>query len=222
MRRTRNEYTPLASLAILACMIAIVDYRMGNLRSVQKALAQLGHDAQIVRTPDEIDAATRLILPGVGAFGDAMAHLAEQELIEPIRAYAASGKPFLGICLGLQLLFESSCEGEMTDGLGILPGRVVHFEPADPSLKVPHMGWNALRFEQADNPLFVGLEDGCFCYFVHAYYAEPTEPADTAATAEYDGPFCASVHRDNVWATQFHPEKSQRVGLRMLQNFAAL
>ena len=203
-------------------MIAIVDYRMGNLRSVQKAIESIGHDAEVINAPQQIDRATKLILPGVGAFGDAMAHLAEQNLIEPIRAYIASGKPFLGICLGLQLLFESSTEDGMTEGLGVLPGRVVHFEPADPSLKVPHMGWNALRFEQTDNPLFAGLEEESYCYFVHAYYADPAEPDDVAATAEYDGPFCASVHRDNVWATQFHPEKSQRVGLRMLQNFAEM
>ncbi len=203
-------------------MIAIVDYRMGNLRSVQKALEAVGTEAHVISTPDEVGAAEKLILPGVGAFGDAMAHLHEQQLVEPIRRYAASGKPFLGICLGLQLLFESSSEAGDHAGLGVLPGRVVHFEPDDPTIKVPHMGWNALNFRQSGNPLHAGLDDGCYCYFVHAYYAEPADASVVASSAEYDGPFCASVWRDNVWATQFHPEKSQRVGLRILKNFAAL
>lgn len=203
-------------------MIAIVDYRAGNLRSVAKALEKLGCAARIVSTPDEIDAADKLILPGVGAYRDAMAHLREQQLVEPLGQFVAAGKPFLGICLGLQLLFEVGEEDGEHEGLGILGGRVVPFRPADPTLKVPHMGWNALRFTHDDNPLFTGLADGCFTYFVHGYYPVPSDPAVIAATADYGEPFCCSVWRDNVWATQFHPEKSQRVGLRMLQNFAQL
>jgi len=203
-------------------MIGIVDYGMGNLRSVQKALQQVGADAQVIDTATPIGSCDKLILPGVGAFKDAMAHLHERKLVEPILQYIDSGRPFLGICLGLQLLFEVSEEDGEHTGLGVLGGRVVCFKPANPTLKVPQMGWNALTFTQADNPLFAGLDAGAHVYFVHSYYAQPSDPADTAATADYDGPFCASVRRGNVYATQFHPEKSQRVGLRMLKNFVEL
>lgn len=203
-------------------MIAIVDYKAGNLRSVAKALEKLGCDARIIVRPEEVDAAEKLILPGVGAFGDAMANLRDRQLVEPLRRYAASGRPFLGICLGLQLLFEAGEEDGEHEGLGVLGGRVVRFHPTGPAIKVPHMGWNALRLTRPDNPLFAGLSDGCHTYFVHAYYPRPADESIIAATADYDGPFCCSVWRDNVWATQFHPEKSQRVGLKMLANFAAL
>ncbi len=206
----------------VARMISIVDYRMGNLRSVQKALQKLGADAAIVRAPEEVDRAEKLILPGVGAFADAMKHLREQELVEPIHRFVASGRPFLGICLGLQLLFERSHEDGEHQGLGVLPGRVVRFEPADRQLKVPHMGWNQLQPTRTDNPLLAGLRPGAHVYFVHSYYAEPADEADVATWTDYGGPFCSSVWRENIWATQFHPEKSQAVGLRMLRNFAEL
>ncbi len=201
-------------------MIGIVDYGMGNLRSVQKALQRCGAAAEILRRPDEVAGVDRLVLPGVGAFADAIGNLRSGGWDEPILRFIDTGKPFLGICLGLQLLFEVSCEDGEHRGLGVLPGKVVRFEPTDRALKVPHMGWNALRFEQPDHPLFAGLAPGCCVYFVHSYYAAPAESTDVAATADYDGPFCASVRRNNVWATQFHPEKSQQVGLTMLANFA--
>jgi glutamine amidotransferase len=203
-------------------MIAIVDYEMGNLRSVQKALEKLGHGARIVAAADQVEASEKLILPGVGAFGDAMANLRKRELVEPIRAYIAGGRPFLGICLGLQLLFEEGEEDGRHEGLGVLRGRVVRFRRDDPAVRIPHMGWNALSLESGGNPLWRGLPERPHVYFVHAYYAEPAEEADVAATAEHGGRFCASVWRDNVWAMQFHPEKSQRVGLTMLDNFARL
>lgn len=203
-------------------MIGIVDYAMGNLRSVQKALARLGYDAEIISTPEAVARADKLILPGVGAFCDAMAHLRERCLVEPIGEFVATGRPFLGICLGLQLLFDVSEEDGEHAGLGVLPGRVVGFDPADPALKVPHMGWNALSVEHPDNPLTAGLPAGACVYFVHAYYAAPAEAADVATSTDYGGRFCSSVWHDNVWATQFHPEKSQRIGLKILDNFARL
>jgi len=204
-------------------MIAIVDYGMGNLRSVQKALQTVGHDATIIERPEQIDAAEKIILPGVGAFEDAIAHLRDRKLDVPLLRFIDAGKPFLGICLGLQMLFDVSEEGGEHVGLGVLHGRVVRFDPSDPTLKVPHMGWNTLSFDPADgNPLLAGLDPGCHVYFVHSYFACPAQEADVAASTEYDGPFCAAVWRDNVYATQFHPEKSQRVGLTMLSNFAKL
>ena len=203
-------------------MIAIIDYRMGNLRSVQKALAKLGHDATIVRNPDEVAEADRLILPGVGAFEDAMAHLREQNLVEAVGDFVATGRPFLGICLGLQLLFDVSEEDGEHAGLGLVPGRVVRFESDDPAIRIPHMGWNRIEPTDGNNPLLTDLPGESVVYFVHSYYAAPAEARDVAATADYAGAFCAAVRRDNIWATQFHPEKSQRIGLQMLDNFARL
>ncbi len=200
-------------------VIGIVDYGMGNLRSVQKSLQRVGADAQIVVDPDQLKSCDRLVLPGVGAFGDAMAHLAERHLIEPLKAYMQTGRPFLGICLGLQLLFERSEEEGEHVGLGILPGAIVRFQPTDHALKVPQMGWNTLQFQQPDNPLYGGVPAGSHVYFVHSYYAAPTESGDVATTTDYDGPFCSSIRRGPVFATQFHPEKSQKVGLRILENF---
>ncbi len=203
-------------------MIGIVDYRMGNLRSVEKALHRLGADVKIVRDGPGVLEADKLILPGVGAFGDAMAHLREQRLVEPIIDFIASGRPFLGICLGLQLLFDASDEDGPHEGLGVIAGRVQRFEPTGPEIKVPHMGWNALRFEQRRNPLFAGLVEPSYVYFVHSYHAAPADAAVVAARADYAGPFCAAVRQANVFATQFHPEKSQRVGLSILHNFAGM
>lgn len=209
-------------------MIAILNYGMGNLRSVQKALERVGAQAHIVDSPEQIDAADRLILPGVGAFADGMQHLQERGMVGPLRAYADSGRPLLGICLGMQLLFESSAEDapspdDPVAGLGILPGKVVRFSedqgPGQPRLKVPHMGWNQVAFVPG-TPLFEGLATGDDVYFVHGYYCVPTDAADAAATTQYGRSFCSACHRDNVWATQFHPEKSQRVGLQILENFA--
>ncbi len=212
-------------------MIGIVDYGMGNLRSVQKALQHLGHDAEVVADAAGIAGSARLILPGVGNFADGVRQLEERGLTDTVKAFAASGKPMLGVCMGMQLLFDSSTEdappgGPTVPGLGLLPGRVVRFEedqgPGRPRLKVPHMGWNMLDFDASSTVLFEGLEPGpsTQVYFVHGYYCVPDAPADIAATATYGRPFCAAVHRGNLWATQFHPEKSQRVGLRILDNFA--
>jgi imidazole glycerol-phosphate synthase subunit HisH len=200
-------------------MIGIVDYSMGNLRSVQKALQKLNADARIIDAPDLVDACDKLIVPGVGAFADAMAQLNSRRLVAPIKSFIDSGRPFLGICLGLQLLFDVGEEDGEHPGLGVIPGRVVRFQPADPNLKVPHMGWNALDIVPDDNPLFTGVKSGDHVYFVHSYYAAPADDSVVAARADYGGPFCCSVHRDNLWATQFHPEKSQHVGLKILANF---
>jgi len=203
-------------------MIGIVDYGMGNLRSVQKGLEKVGAAAAIVRDAPAIDAAEKLILPGVGAFGDAMKHLHERGLTDAVRRFAESGRPFLGICLGLQLLFEASQEDPGVEGLGLVRGRCVRFAPTDHALKVPHMGWNALTWNGAAPPLMRDLEPGCYVYFVHSYHAAPADDAVVATTTDYDGPFCSSIHVGNISATQFHPEKSQRVGLTMLRSFASL
>ncbi len=210
--------------------IAIIDYRMGNLRSVQKAVEHVGGAAHIVTRPDEISEAQKLILPGVGAFGDGMRFLDELKLSDAIRAFAQSGKPMLGICLGMQLLFDGSEEDAPSDavdglvpGLGILSGRVVRFDNdrGGQRLKVPQMGWNALRWDRPD-PLLDGVNQGDAVYFVHSYYAQPTDESVVSMRADYGGDFCASVHKDNLFATQFHPEKSQRIGMKILSNFVGL
>lgn len=208
-------------------MIGILDYGMGNLRSVQKALQRVGADAKLIDRPEAVAACDRVVLPGVGAFGDGMAHLRSTGMDAAIRDYIATGRPLMGICLGMQLLFTTSEEGaadtsQPVPGLGALPGRVVRFNedqgPDRPRLKVPHMGWNQIDW-QPGTALFDGLTPGGHVYFVHAYYCQPDRPTDTAATTTYGQSFCSAVHRDNIWATQFHPEKSQNVGLRILKNF---
>ncbi len=201
-------------------MIAIIDYQMGNLRSVQKGFEKVGHEATITSDPRELAAADKVVLPGVGAFGDAMHELKRRELVEPIRQAVAAGKPFLGICLGLQLLFDVGYEGGRFEGLGIVPGEVVRFELPH-EYKVPHMGWNQLAL-RSPCPLFAGLSEGVYCYFVHSYYVVPRDRAVIAAETSYPSAFCSMIWRDNLFATQFHPEKSQRDGLRMLKNFAEL
>ncbi|MCO6459262.1 MAG: imidazole glycerol phosphate synthase subunit HisH [Pirellulaceae bacterium] len=199
-------------------MIAIVDYQMGNLRSVQKAIEKVGHEALITSDPAELAAASRIILPGVGAFEDAMRELQRRELVEPLRAAIESGKPFLGICLGLQLLFDVSYEGGTFEGLGILPGKVVRFD-LPPQYKVPHMGWNEAHI-RLPAPVLSGIDEGTHFYFVHSYYVVPQDSSIVAIESDYGGPFCAAVWRENLFATQFHPEKSQANGLRLLKNFA--
>jgi glutamine amidotransferase len=200
--------------------IVIVDYGMANLRSVQKAFERVGAAAEITSDPGAVAAADKVVLPGVGAFRDAIARLREAGLAGPVVAHIDAGRPFLGICLGLQLLFTRSHEDGVHDGLNVLPGEVVRF-PKVPGLKVPHMGWNHLRLRD-DCPLFRGLPPESAVYFVHSYYAAPVEPGLTSATADYPEPFTAAVWRDNLFATQFHPEKSQAVGLTMLKNFTRL
>jgi len=208
-------------------MIAIVDYGMGNLRSVQKALEKLGHAAEVTSEPSTIRDAARVILPGVGAFGAAMANLNRVDgerppLADAVKEAAASGKPFLGICLGMQLLLSTSEELGQHEGLNLVPGQVVKFDfGTDPTLKIPHMGWNTLRFPR-ETRLFRGLEDGAFVYFVHSFYCQPEDPSVTAAVCEHGIPFCAALEKDNLFAAQFHPEKSGAAGLRMLDNFARL
>jgi imidazole glycerol-phosphate synthase subunit HisH len=197
--------------------LAIVDYGMGNLRSVQKAFERLGHAAEVTREPERIASAAGVVLPGVGAFGACMANLTKLGLVEPVRLAIDTGRPFLGICLGMQLLFDESEEFGPVAGLGVLRGRVVRF-PHDPERKVPHMGWNQVRVVRRA-PALADMDDGAFVYFVHSYYPVPADPAVIATTTEYGREFASSVARDNVFACQFHPEKSQKVGLRLLDGF---
>jgi len=201
-------------------MIAIVNYGMGNLRSVQKAFEHIGVEARITSQPAEVLAADAVVLPGVGAFGAAMARLNELGLTSALRRAIESNKPFLGICLGLQLLFESSSESPGVEGLGMLKGRVVSFrEQLGFSLRVPHMGWSRLRLARPDYSLWRGVADGAYVYFVHSYYPEPADASITTAYCEYGIRFACAVSVGNVHAVQFHPEKSSQTGLQILRNF---
>jgi glutamine amidotransferase len=200
--------------------IAIIDYGMGNLRSVQKGLERVGFDAVISRDPAFIEAADGVVLPGVGAFGACMQNLTTYGLVDTVHRVVRAGTPFLGICLGMQLLFEESEEFGPIRGLGLLPGRVVRFRDR-PELKVPHMGWNTIR-KLAPAPHLEGIEDGDSVYFVHSYYVVPSDPSLTATSTTHGVEFTSSIWRDNVFASQFHPEKSQAIGLRILENFGRL
>jgi glutamine amidotransferase len=199
----------------------IVDYGMANLRSVQKAFARVGHEAVITSDATRIGAADKIVLPGVGAFRDAIARVREAGFVEPILNHISAGKPFLGICLGLQMLFTRSFEDGEYAGLNLFEGDVVRFDDV-PGLKIPHMGWNQLRHRRPDCPLLREVPEGSHVYFVHSYIARPRDGRLIASAAEYPDPFAAVVWRDNVFATQFHPEKSQRIGQTMLRNFAYL
>jgi imidazole glycerol-phosphate synthase subunit HisH len=201
-------------------MIKIVDYGMGNLRSVQKAFEKIGADAQVVSSPADLAGAEKLVLPGVGAFRDAIAELKRTGLDRPVREHIAADKPFLGICLGLQLLFDVSYEDGQWEGLGVLRGKVVRFGDQT-DLKIPHMGWNSLEFARPAR-IFEGVPEGSSVYFVHSYYVVPEDESVIAARTEHGTRFVSAVARRNLFATQFHPEKSQSVGLRLLTNFAAL
>ena len=198
--------------------ILIIDYGMANLRSVQKAFEKVGHDAMISGDPNRIPEADKIVLPGVGAFRDAIARLRETDLATPLLEHLRAGKPFFGICLGLQLLFTTSHEDGRHTGLDYFPGEVVRF-PDVPGLKVPHMGWNQLRVRKPAPPL-AGLPKEASVYFVHSYYVVPRDPGLTATETDYPAPFTSAIWLENVFATQFHPEKSQRVGLEMLRRFA--
>jgi glutamine amidotransferase len=200
--------------------IAIIDYQMGNLRSVQKGFEKVGHAAVITSDPAELAGAEKIVLPGVGAFADAIAELRRRELVEPIKDAIAAGKPFLGICLGLQLLFDVGYENGVHKGLGILPGKCVRFNLPH-EFKVPHMGWNRVSIKRKA-PILKDTPDGTFFYFVHSYYVVPEDPGLIALEADYGGTFCAAVWRDNLFATQFHPEKSQAEGLKLLKAFAEM
>jgi glutamine amidotransferase len=200
--------------------IVIVDYGMGNLRSVQKAFEKLGHAAEISSEPNQVAEAGKLVLPGVGAFCDAIARLREIDLDAPIVEHVRAGRPFLGICLGLQLLFTTSHEDGDHAGLDLFAGEVVRF-PGTPGLKVPHMGWNQLLVRRPA-PVLAGLPEEPSVYFVHSYYPVPADRSIIATETDYAGPFTSAIWHENVFATQFHPEKSQRVGLLILRNFAEL
>ncbi len=199
-------------------MIAIVDYGMGNLRSVQKAFEKVGAGARVIQSPSELGQARGIVLPGVGAFGRAMENLRASGWIEPLHRACADRVPFIGICLGMQLLFDSSEEMGQHAGLGILPGVVKRF---DGRLKVPQMGWNQIHLRQP-SPLLADVPDGGYAFFVHSYYCAPLDPALVLATTDYGIDFASIVGRGNVFGAQFHPEKSQAVGLKMLRNFAGL
>jgi glutamine amidotransferase len=200
--------------------IAIIDYGMANLRSVQKAFEHEGIAAQIISRPEQVEMFDKIVLPGVGAFKDAVATLRSTALDQPILRHIRAGKPFLGICLGLQMLFEKGFEDGEHDGLGVFAGKCVRFDvDRTLGLKVPHMGWNQLD-KITDSPLFRGLSGQPSVYFVHSYHVIPDDPAIIATTTDYGRPFISSIWRDNVVATQFHPEKSQKTGLKILQNFA--
>jgi glutamine amidotransferase len=201
-------------------MIVVVDYGMGNLRSVQKGFEKVGKAAVVSRDAEAIKTAERLVLPGVGAFPECMKNLARFDLIEPILEFIKSGRPFLGICLGLQLLFDESEEFGIHEGFKIVPGTVKAFDRSM-GLKIPHMGWNEVRFRK-DVPIFRGIPDGMYFYFVHSFYVVPTDPSDIAAETDYGITFTCAISRDNIFAVQFHPEKSQQIGLKILENFAGL
>jgi glutamine amidotransferase len=205
-------------------MIVIVDYGLGNLRSVQKGFARVGYEAEISDDPRKLETADGVVLPGVGAFGDCYAGLADRGLVEPVKAAALSGRPFLGICVGLQLLFDGSEESPDSPGLGLIPGRVVRFADArETGLKVPHMGWNKLiPAPGRDNPLLKEVGPEPYTYFVHSYYAQPEDDTVILARCEYGKSFAAMVGRGNLFAVQFHPEKSQADGLLILKAFGEL
>ncbi|MDD6334608.1 MAG: imidazole glycerol phosphate synthase subunit HisH [Clostridia bacterium] len=201
-------------------MIAIIDYDAGNLKSVEKALISLGEEVLVSRDSSEIMQADKVILPGVGSFGDAMNNLDRFGLVDTIKNVTAKGTPFLGICLGLQLLFKESEETPGAEGLDILPGRIFKI-PAKEGYKIPHMGWNSLDIREGAK-LFKGIKNDPYVYFVHSYYLKADDEAIVAASTEYTTHIHASVERDNVFACQFHPEKSSEIGLKILKNFAAL
>ena len=201
-------------------MVAIIDYDAGNIKSVEKALHYLGEEAVITRDRDTILGADRVILPGVGAFGDAMEKLRTYELDKVIQEVVAQNTPFLGICLGLQLLFESSEESEGVEGLGILKGKVVRL-PEESDLKIPHIGWNSLKYPNPGR-LFTGIAEDSYVYFVHSYYLQAKDPSIVTATTEYGTLIHASVEQGNVFACQFHPEKSSEVGMQILKNFLTI
>lgn len=203
-------------------MIALLDYGSGNLRSVHKALLKAGADVRIAQTPSEMRGASAVLLPGVGAFDDCLNAMQKQELLGAVRAFIQTGKPFLGICVGYQALFERSEEfNSCAAGLGIFKGSVVRFSQRD-GLKIPQIGWNQLDIVRRDCPLFKGIENGSYVYFVHSFFPKPQDPGIVATETEYGENFASAVWRDNVFATQFHPEKSQRTGLQLLKNFVEL
>jgi len=203
-------------------VLALLDYGSGNLRSVEKALRKVGADVRVITGPDGLKDARAAVLPGVGAFDDCITALRRQELLEGVKTFIGSGRPFLGICVGYQALFEKSEEfNSCAAGLSLFAGRVVRF-PSKPGLKVPQIGWNQLQIGRPDCPLYRGIDEGSYVYFVHSFYPQPKDESVVATRTIYGETFASSVWRDNVYATQFHPEKSQGVGLRLLRNFVEL
>jgi len=203
-------------------VIALIDYGSGNLRSVHKALLKVGAEVRIARKPQELADARAVVLPGVGAFDDCMHALGKQALLEASRAFIQSGRPFLGICVGYQALFEHSEEfNSCAAGMGIFRGKVVRFATKD-GLKIPQMGWNQIEIVKPDCPLFKGIPSGSYVYFVHSFFPRPADAGIVATRTTYGETFASSVWRDNVFATQFHPEKSQKIGLQLLRNFVDL
>ncbi|NWK56510.1 imidazole glycerol phosphate synthase subunit HisH [Verrucomicrobiaceae bacterium N1E253] len=200
--------------------VGIVDYGRGNLRSVENAFLAIGADAVLITRPDELDDITHLVVPGQGEFGDCAANLKKQGMFAPIQQWAADDKPYLGICVGYQLIFEQGEESPDAEGLAIMKGSVKRFP--DKGLKIPHMGWNSVIPNDPDHPIWADMPEEPFFYFVHSYYPEPDNPGNVAAVCDYVLPFAAAVTRGNLVATQFHPEKSQHNGLQLLKNFLAL
>ena len=203
-------------------MIALLDYGSGNLRSVEKALLKVGADVHVTKSAEGMKGARGVVLPGVGAFDDCVNAMGRQHLLAAVREWIAAGQPFLGICVGYQALFESSAEfNSCAAGLGIFQGKVVRF-PTRPGLKVPQIGWNQIDIAQKDCPLYRGIPDGSHVYFVHSFFPQPVDESIVATRTNYGGSFASSVWKGNVFATQFHPEKSQAVGLKLLENFVTL
>jgi glutamine amidotransferase len=203
-------------------VIALLDYGSGNLRSVEKALLKVGADVLVTTSPKGMKEARAAVLPGVGAFDDCITAMQKQELLEAVKQFIASGRPFLGICVGYQALFERSEEfNSCAAGLTLFKGRVVRF-PDKPGLKVPQIGWNELEIARPECPLFKGVENGSYVYFVHSFFPRPEDPSIVATRTTYGETFASSIWKDNVYATQFHPEKSQAVGLKLLENFVVL
>jgi glutamine amidotransferase len=207
-------------------MITIIDYEMGNLRSVEKAFEKLGHAARVSSNPADLDNTGKIVLPGVGAFRDCINNLRAGGFVEPLLKHVEAGKPLLGICVGMQMLFDESEEFGRHQGLGLIPGKVVRFpagmEEGGERLKVPHMGWNTIQIRQ-DAPIFKDTAEGSYVYFVHSYYCSADNQGDVAASCRYgEVEFCAAIWRENLMATQFHPEKSQDIGLNIFKNFGEL
>ncbi len=203
-------------------MIALMDYGSGNMRSVEKALRKVGADVKVIATPEGLKEARAAVLPGVGAFDDCISAMQKQELLECMRGFIKSGRPFLGICVGYQALFERSEEfNSCAAGLGVFKGKVVRFKE-QPGLKVPQIGWNQIQFASAKCPLFKGVADKSYVYFVHSFFPKPEDESIVSARTEYGETFASAIWKDNVFATQFHPEKSQSIGLKLLENFVQL
>ena len=202
-------------------MIGVIDYGAGNLKSVCNSLSAMKAKAKLVKSPEDLCEVTSIIFPGVGSFGDSAQPLEEQKLSTPLKKWSIEDRPFLGICIGFQMLFETSDESPEAMGLGILPGKVVRFDQKE-SLKIPHMGWNKIIIKQKSDPIWEGLDEASHFYFVHSFYPKPDENKIIASTTPYGYEFTSSVRRGNLFATQFHPEKSQGAGLQLIRNFLSL